>query len=62
MTTNATPLPSLSDLFPYHYCGGGYWRKAGVPVGHAAETLHGDKAVEYLYDEICKLMDLKETP
>ncbi len=45
-------LPPLADLFPFEYQGGGYFRKRGVPTGISADMLHGEQAVQFLYDEI----------
>jgi hypothetical protein len=45
-------IPSFYELFPYEYQGGGYFRKKGVPVKVSAPTLHGEQAVQYVYDKI----------
>lgn len=42
----------MSDIFPYEYITGGYFRKKGVPRGKKAETLHGEEAVKYLIDKL----------
>jgi len=47
---NAEEKIELDELFPFEYKGGGYFRKKGVKKGESAETLHGDQAIEYLYE------------
>ena len=44
----------LDDVFPFEYQGGGYFRRKGIPKGVTAEILHGQQAIEYLYNELTK--------
>jgi hypothetical protein len=48
-------LPPLKDLFPFTYKGGGYFRNDSVPEGKKADILHGDQAIQYLYEAIGRL-------
>lgn len=45
-------VPSLEELFPFEYKGGGYFRKKGVKIGKSAEMLHGMDAISYIYDKL----------
>lgn len=47
----------LSEVFPFEYQGGGYFRRKGVPKGEVADTLHGQQAIEYIYNEMIKPTD-----
>jgi len=58
--SNASEMPSLKDLFPFEYKGGGYFRKKGVAKGVTAEILHGDEAVKRLYNEMVKRLQPEE--
>lgn len=49
-------LPLLSDIFPFDYKGGGYFRERGVKIGESAQTLHGEKAIEYLYEKMMNIL------
>lgn len=42
----------LNELFPYQYVGGGYFRRKKVPKGKSAKVLHGEQAIQYLYDKL----------
>ena len=53
-------MKSLEELFPFTYCGGGYFRETNVPKGKTAKTLHGHEAVKFLYDEMKKSVDNSE--
>lgn len=47
-------MSELSELFPFEYKGGGYFRMRGVPEGKSAEILHGMEAIKYLYEAMSK--------
>ncbi len=49
-------LPTLQELFPFTYQGGGHFRHDGIPVGKPAATLHGAQAVEFLFAAFAKWM------
>ena len=49
-------LPDIRKLFPYEYVGGGYFRKRNVPIGQKAKVLHGEQAVQYLYNNIKRVL------
>lgn len=54
-------LPPLKEIFPYDYQGGGYFRMRGVPKGETAPILHGQQAVEFLYDKIKEALNPPDT-
>lgn len=43
---------SFEDVFPFHYVGGGYFRKKDVPIGEVAETLHGIDAARFVFNSM----------
>lgn len=53
-------ISPLTDLFPFEYQGGGYFRRKGVPKGKSADILHGELAIEFLYEQISKCLDQTE--
>jgi len=58
MNEKKIDFPSLNDIFPFEYCGGGYFRHKNVPQLEKAEILHGIEAIEYLYN---KILEINET-
>ena len=46
------PIQPLSELFPFEYMGGGYFRQKGIAKGVSAEILHSAQAIEYIYDKM----------
>jgi hypothetical protein len=55
-------FPKLSEVFPFTYVAGGFFRKKGVPIGQKAEGLDGMKAIEYLYTELQKRVEETNPP
>lgn len=55
-------IPPLAEMFPFDYQGGGYFRRRGVAKHHPAEILHGQHAVERLYQEFTKLLNANSNP
>lgn len=43
---------TLEQAFPFEYVGGGYFRKKGIPKGTKAPILHGQQAIEFLYEAL----------
>lgn len=43
-----SPRRMTDDVFPFEYVGGGHFRRAGVPKGEPAETLHGEQVAEFV--------------
>ena len=54
---NFLMLPELKNLFDYRYEGGGYFRMKGYPKNVVAPILHGEQAIEHLYEQIKKHLD-----
>lgn len=53
-------VPTLDEVFPFEYIGGGYFRRKGVPRGVSADILHGMQAVEFVREAIAE--ELGEEP
>lgn len=63
MTTNNAP--TIDELFPFEYMGGGYFRQKGIKKGDQAPTLHGKQVAQYLHEKIMiafsEIKEQKET-
>lgn len=44
-------FPSLEDIFPFEYKSCGFFRLKGVPKKVKAPILHGEEAIEFLYQK-----------
>ena len=44
-------FPKLEDVFPFEYKSGGFFRLRGVPKKVKAPILHGEEAIEFLYQK-----------
>lgn len=42
-------MKPLAEAFPFHYTGGGYYRRNGAAKGQKADVLHGMNAIRYLH-------------
>lgn len=45
-------FPKLEDIFPFEYKSGGYFRLKGVPKKKKAPILHGEEAIEFVYQKL----------
>ena len=57
-----TEFPKLEDVFPFEYKSCGYFRLKGIPKKKKAQILHGEEAIEFLYQKLKEtlLTSLKE--
>ena len=46
-----TEFPKLEDVFPFEYKSCGFFRLKGVPKKVKAPILHGEEAIEFLYQK-----------
>lgn len=45
-------FPKLEDIFPFEYKSCGYFRLKGVPKKTKAPILHGEEAIEFVYQKL----------
>ena len=47
-----TEFPKLEDVFPFEYKSCGFFRLRGVPKKVKAPILHGEEAIEFIYQKL----------